>query len=216
MIQVIIADDDRDAADALKRNIEGQDDIRVVAICENGKEAVDRCIELCPDIVLMDVRMPVMDGIEASRLIKQENEKIKILIMTLFAEKDHVIKAFQNFCDGYIYKGHKSEEIITIIRNTCNGLNTYDREAEKIIREHISGQYKQNGQNSGDISDIKKLTAREIDIARLITAGRKNSEISSELFLSEGHVRNTLAEIFLKVEVRNSKELAVWGAKRGL
>ncbi len=216
MIRVIIADDDRDAALALKRNIEMQDDIRIVEICENGRAAVDRCLELRPDIVLMDVRMPVMDGVEAGRLIKQSSDSIKILIMTLFTDKDNVIKAFPNCCDGYIFKGHRSEEIISIIRNTCNGMNTYDKEAQNIISEHMSEQHEKQGQNRGDISDLKKLTEREIDIARLITAGRKNSEIASELFLSEGYVRNTLAEIFRKVKVRNSKELAVWGAKRGL
>ena len=216
MIKVIIADDDKDASEALKRNIDGQDGLRVVAVCVNGQEAVDRAFELLPDIVLMDIRMPVMDGIEAGRLIKQQSDNIKILIMTLFAEKDLVIKAFQNFCDGYIYKGHKSEEIISIIKGTCNGINAYDIEAEKILREHISEHYSQNRENDTDMSDLKKLTARESDIARLITAGRKNAEIASELFISEGHVRNTLAEIFRKVEVRNSKELAVWGAKHGL
>ncbi len=212
MIKVLIVDDDLDSAKALKRNIDGQEDIKVVEILDNGIEAVERCLEIKPDLILMDVKMPEMDGIEACRLIKAKDAKIKVLILTFYQVKDNEVTAIKNGCDGYLYKGHKSEDIITIIKSTLSGFATYESGVKDTIHDQINYKI----QNEAVSAEMNKLTDREIDIVCLITAGKKDSEISRELFISEGYIRNQLIVIREKLGLRNSKELAVWGAKAGL
>ncbi len=216
MIRIIIVDDDNDAAMALKRNIDGREAIQVVAIYNNGRDVVSSYEDKQADIILMDVRMPHMDGIEASKLIKQANPATKILILTMFPEKDNMINAIRYNCDGFIYKGHKSDEIISIIKNTYKGLNTFEKEVQAVFHEHVFHAVINNSGSVPDNSNLSKLTEREQDIVRLITAGKKDNEIAKELFISEGHLRNKLVEIREKLGLRNSKELAVWGARMGL
>lgn len=215
MIRVIIVDDDIDAAKALKRNIDGMDGISVVEIFNNGKEAVENYIKSNPDVILMDIRMPHMDGIETSRLIKQQNPNVKILILTLFPEKDNMLKAIQTSCDGFLYKGHKAEEIISIIKDSFNGLNIFEKEVKDTFKEQLfkTDYLKKNNE---DLKTLTMLTKRERDIVRLIASGKKDVEIANELFISEGYLRNLLVETREKLGLRNSKELAVWGAKMGL
>lgn len=215
MIRVVIVDDDKDAALALKRNIDGRDGINVVDIFHNGKDAATRCFYNNPDVILMDVRMPVMDGLEDSKIIKKI-PNIKILILTLFSEKESMIKAIKANCDGFLFKGHKSEEIISIIKNTYQGLNTFENDVQAVFHEDIINSNNHRSNNEVDFKELELLTERERDIVRLITAGKKDTEIAGELYLSEGYLRNILVEIREKLGLRNSKELAVWGAKMGL
>lgn len=216
MIRVVIVDDDKDAALALKRNIDGIDDIKVIDIFHNGMDAATLCFDKNPDVILMDVKMPVMDGIEASKLIKKKNPKIKILILTLFSEKESMIKAIKANCDGFLYKGHKSEEVISIIKNTFQGMNTFENDVKAVFHEQVFNSNYHRSINGVDLKALDSLTKREQDIVRLITAGRKDAEIAGELYISEGYLRNILVEIREKLGLRNSKELAVWGAKMGL
>ena len=216
MIRVVIVDDDKDAALALKRNINGRDKIVVVNLFHNGKDAATLCFDDNPDIVLMDVKMPGMDGIEASKIIKNKNPRIKILILTLFSEKECMINAIKANCDGFIFKGHRSEEIISIINNTYKGMNTFEKDVQETLREQIINSNQNYNNNEIDRKALELLTEREKDIVRLIIAGKKDNEIAGDLHLSEGYLRNILVEIRDKLGLRNSKELAVWGAKMGL
>ena len=212
MIDIIIVDDDIEAAKALKRNINGEDGVHVTGIFDNGIEAVEHCITQAPDIVLMDVQMPGMDGIEACRLIKLKIPTVKVLILTFYQIKENEISAVKYGCDGYVYKGHKSEDIISIIKSTYNGFSTF----ENTVRNTIHSEISSSSSKHSTTTELSKLTEREADIVRLITAGRRDAEIAKELFISEGHVRNQLMMIREKLGVRNSKELAQWGAKAGL
>lgn len=104
MIKVVIVDDDKDAALALKRNIDGKEGISVVGIFLNGKDAAAFCMDKNPDVILMDVKMPLMDGIEASTIIKKKNPNVKILILTLFSDKNNMLGAIKANCDGFCIK----------------------------------------------------------------------------------------------------------------
>jgi len=214
MIRTIIVDDDIDAAMALKRNIDGSEGIKVVGLFHTGKDVVDGFSILHPHVILMDIRMPGMDGIEASKLIKKKDKLVKILILTLFTEKLDIIKAININCDGYINKGHKSEELITFINNVHKGMNTFESKVQDIFRDYVFGN--ESSENNTDINSLSLLKKRELDIISLLTKGKTNSEIAAELFISEGYVRNQLLEIRDKLGLRNSKEMAVWGAKMGL
>jgi len=212
MIKVMIVDDDIESAKALKRNIDGQDGISVIAVINSGAEAIERCKEINPDIVLMDAKMPEISGIEACRQIKESNPDVKVMILTFYQVKENELNALKYGCDGYIYKGHTSEELTAIIKSTYAGFSTFESKVKNTLHEHMTA----DRPNDIDAVGLAKLTEREIDIVRLITAGKKDAEISKELSVSEGYIRNQLVDIRDKLGLRNSKELAVWGAKAGL
>lgn len=209
MIRILVADDELEAADALKRNIDGRDGIQIVGLASNGREAIQQCGLHHPDIILMDIHMPVMDGIEASRQIKTQYPNVKIVILTMFREKENVFGALKAHCVGYVYKGHKSDELIAILQNIRMGFSVYENGVSEVLRENV-------GNTVVDRSLLQKLSDREIEIIRLVTAGKKDIEIAGILFLDSGYVRNCLLGIREKLGVRTTKDLAVLGARMGL
>ena len=212
MIRVLIVDDDNEVAIALKRNIDGRNSISVVGIASNGKQAVDLCKSLHPDVVLMDIRMPVMDGITASKLIKEKHPSIKIIMLTLFKDEDQIKHSVRGECDGYLFKGNRSEKIIGVIVNVFNGFSTFERGVQTVIRDQMKDDLDERIENG----ELNSLNEREIEIVRLMTAGKNNIEIAKQLHLSEGYIRNQLVVIREKLNLRNSLELVAWGAKLGL
>lgn len=213
MIRVLIVDDEYEAAAALQRNIEGLEDIHVAGIARNGPDAVELCGRLHPEVVLMDIRMPGMDGIEAGRQIKRTHPDIKVVILTLFQEEDKVLQAVRTGCDGYLVKGARGEVVAATVKNVFNGLATFDRGVQAILRNHLAETQPSTPDKT---SGLHQLSPREIEIVRLMTAGRTHAEIARHLHLSEGHIRNQLVAIRDKLNLRNSLELVAWGAKMGL
>jgi len=209
MMRILVADDELDAADALKRNIDGREGIKIVGLAANGREAIRLCGLHHPDIILMDIHMPVMDGIEASGQIKSLCPNVKIVILTMFREKENVFGALKAHCAGYVYKGHKSDEIISILKNISMGFSVYENGVSDVLRENT-------GNVLLDRTLFQKLSEREIEIIRLVTAGKKDNEIAGILFLDSGYVRNCLLGIREKLGVRTTKDLAVLGARMGL
>ena len=212
MIRLLIADDEPEVAVALTRNIDGHEGIRVVGLASDGQEALRLCGELHPDVVLMDIRMPGMDGLAATKTIKEQFPEIRIIILTLFKEDAQILTAVRSACDGYLFKGHKSDAVVAAIRNVMLGLSAFDQDAQAVI----SNQMKSPAPGMADRSELAKLSEREIEIVRLMTAGKNNLEISKILYLSEGHIRNQQVVIREKLALRSSLELVVWGAKMGL
>lgn len=209
MINIVIVDDDQDSAFALKRNIDGQDEINVLETFNSGYDAIKYCENNCPDIVLMDINMPEIDGIRTSKIIKGIKPHIKILFLTGFSDKQFVLKAAEFNCEGFVLKGHKTDSVIRIIKNTFNGFNTYDNSILDVYKIELQNETEK-------IEQLNLLTPGEQSIVKLITYGKTDAQIAKELYMSEGHLRNTLVSIRKKVGVKNSKELAVWGLKRGL
>jgi DNA-binding NarL/FixJ family response regulator len=212
VINLLITDDDLEVADSLKRNLDGKSNINVAYIASSGQEALELVKKHAIDIVLMDLSMPTMDGIEASQLIKQINPQIKIIILTTFSLEDKIISAIKTNCSGYILKGHKSDKVISIINSVYDGFTVYDQEVQLFIENQIN----RKGYGVIDKSELRKLTDNEIDFVTLVTVGKTDNEIAEMLFIAPGHVRNTLGAIRDKLNMRNSKELAVWGARMGL
>jgi DNA-binding NarL/FixJ family response regulator len=125
MIKVLIVDDVASYRDSLSINIQKDGDIKVVGCASNGIEAIEKCRSILPDIVLMDIRMPVCDGIEGTKLIKAYNGNIKVLILSVYKDDENIVKALENGADGYLLKGNEPECIISTIKNTIQGLNTF-------------------------------------------------------------------------------------------
>ena len=209
MIKILITDDDIEVAQALKRNIDGTNGIQVVGIANQGAEAIRFCNKDAVDVVLMDFKMPHMDGIETSKRIKACHPNIKIIILTSFSLEETILNAIKYSCSGYILKGYRAERIVGIIQNVCDGFTVFDPEAQIVIENQLT-------KHTVDKSELEILSPQEIKMVSLVTAGKTDAEIADSLHLDHGHVRNKLAQIREKLGLRNSKELAVWGARMGL
>lgn len=217
MLKVLIADDEPRFMEAVKRILESDGELNVIGIANNGQRAFELCKDNKPDIVLMDIRMPGMDGIEATKLIKQYDSNIKVLILTTFCEDKYISKAVGNKCDGYILKDIDDlDKFISTIKNTCKGLRILDREVFNKLVFDINDVQRSEIISQELTVEGYGLSGKEIEVIKYITAGKKNSEIASEIYTTEGVVKNIITKVLEKLNLRNCKELAVWGARRGL
>jgi DNA-binding NarL/FixJ family response regulator len=212
MIKVMIVDDQPLIRDGIKMILSLNEDIEVMAEAENGNEAIQKLNELNIDVILMDVRMPVLNGVEATKIIKKNFKNIKVIILTTFKDDEYLFEALKNGADGYILKDVKSDEIIEAIKTVYTGnLLIQSEMASKMVK------FFNNSQNSiKEKEEIKikgpyeNLTQREIEIAILISEGNSNKEISEKLFITEGTVKNHLTRILSKLQLRDRTQLALY------
>ncbi|OCA97482.1 response regulator [Clostridium beijerinckii] len=217
MTRVIIAEDQKLLRESFKNIIENNSDIKVVACATNGNEAYDLCKEYMPDVVLMDLSMPICNGTEATKLIKTELPSVKVLVLTASNDKSDVTDAISNGADGYILKDISTEELILSIKSTSLGLGIITKD---ILSPMILNLRKENKKAKKKIIDINginiSLTERELKIVSMIVDGKDNKEIASSLFIAEGTVKNIITEIISKLSLRDRTQLAVYAVKNGL
>lgn len=214
MLRVVIADDQPIIRDGLKLIIEQDKDIKVVGCAGNGREAFELCNALRPDIVLMDMVMPVCDGIEGTRLIKEKHGGIKVAILTTYIEEDKIAEALQHGADGYIFKDMESEDLILAIKSIAKGLKVLHPCAyDTVLRQMNAPEESSLAAKSGLVGE---LTERELEVIRLIVYGKSYKEASSTLFLSEGSIRNIVSAILTKLELKDRVQLAVFAVKNNI
>lgn len=211
MIRVILVDDQIILRDSLKQIMEQDEEIKVVDLAANGMEALEVSKKHNPDVVVMDIRMPEVDGIEGVKLIKKELPNVKILMLTTFVDEENIYDALNYGADGYILKDIKPEELILAIKNVYKNMVTLNKDVYKSII---------NNSKTEDKIWIKNrefnLTPRELSIVNLIVDGKNNKEIASELFLTEGTVKNIVTGILDKVNLRDRTQLAIFAIKNKL
>lgn len=200
MIKVIVVDDQKIIREGLKMILSLDDEIEVLGEGENGLDAISLCRDLNPDVVLIDIRMPIMDGVLAIEKIKELNKDIKILILTTFNEDEYIFQSIKNGANGYLLKDADPDEIINGIKTVFKGNMLIHSE----VAMKIAGVLNKKEEVNLDI-----LTKREKEIANLITEGLNNKEIGEKLYLSEGTVKNYVTKILDKLEVKNRTELAI-------
>ncbi len=214
-IKVLIADDIVILRQGLKAVLELDDGIEVVALAENGKEAYEKCKVYTPDVVLMDMRMPDYDGAYGISAIKQEHPTIKVLVLTTFDDEQTIEKALESGADGYILKEMEDEKVIASVKSVYGGMSVFGEGVYRLMRKQMVRQ-----PESGTVSKMKtasvKLTEREKDVIRLVAQGYDNREISKELFLAEGTVRNQISRLLEKLSLKDRTQLAVYAVKQGL
>ncbi len=198
MIQVLIAEDQRMLRGALGSLLDLEEDIRVIGLAENGKEALSLIHSLQPDVCLIDIEMPIMSGLEVAEQLNQQNSNCHVIILTTFARPGYLERALKANVSGYLLKDGPSEDLAQSIRNVISG-------KKEISPELIFGSLKYEN----------PLTEREIEILRLASSGMTTKEIAEQLFLSHGTVRNYLSEIINKLEAKNRIEAIMIAEEKG-
>lgn len=200
-IKVIIADDSDFVRDGMRIILEVDESFEVIGCARNGKEAIDIAKECPPDIFLMDIQMPEMDGIEATKYIV-ENNLGKVLILTTFDDDDLVQRALKNGAKGYLIKNHTPEHLKQMIKSVYNGTGVM----EDSILENLAKNTEVKV--TGFCED--GYTARELDIIKAVAEGLSNKEIANKLFITEGTVKNYITSILAKENLSHRTALAVY------
>lgn len=194
MIKILIADDQTLMRDGLSTIIELEDDMEVVAEAPNGLLAYEKSCELLPDVILMDIQMPLMDGVEATRIIKKAHSQISIIMLTTFENDQYVLEALKHGANGYLLKSINSETLISSIRDCVNGVFSMSSNLTDIIARRLGEM--PCAQKSFCIKDLPE---RESKVAQLLTQGLSNRQISERLYISEGTVKNYISSIYEKI-----------------
>ncbi|MEK9199500.1 response regulator [Ureibacillus sp. 179-F W5.1 NHS] len=209
MIRVLIADDHHVVRRGLLFFLKTQKDIEVIGEAKNGFEAVELVESLQPDIVLMDLVMPEMDGIQATKKIKAKWPNVAILMLTSFSDKDHVLPAIEAGAAGYQLKDIEPDELVNAIRQIIRG--------ENIIHPVATSQLEEVLREEENLPHVKNpLTPRERDVLAELTKGKSNREIASSLFVTEKTVKTHISNIFTKLEVQDRTQAALYAVKHGL
>ncbi|HEY4869415.1 MAG TPA: response regulator transcription factor [Candidatus Dormibacteraeota bacterium] len=194
MIRVLVADDHPVVQHGLCTMLELEDDIDVIGRAADGGEAVSQALSLQPDVILLDVQMPVMDGIEALRRIRAQDPEARVIVLTTYRNEDYIFPSLQAGARGYLLKDATREELAGAIRQVAAGESLLDPALVHAAADHPA------------------LTARERDVLRLMADGKNNSEIAAQLFVSENTVKTHVSNIFDKLNCRDraAAVLSAW------
>jgi DNA-binding NarL/FixJ family response regulator len=203
-IKVIIADDNSFIREGLKIILNTYDEFKVLETVNDGQEALDYCLKNEVDVALLDVRMPNMNGVEATKLISEQT-KTKPLIITTFDDDEYILDAVKNGAKGYLLKNNDPEQIRDAIKSVYNG--------NSILQDVILDKIKSNLVDTNKANtkiDLNKFTEREKDIMALIAKGFSNKGISKQLFISEGTVANYITSILGKTGLEHRTQIAIY------
>jgi DNA-binding NarL/FixJ family response regulator len=212
-LRVVIADDQDIIRQGLQTILDHQADMSVVGHARNGGEAVECARTLQPDVVLMDIRMPVMDGIEATRQICAQFEKVHVLILTTYDHDNYVFEGIRAGAQGYLLKDAETETLLDAIRGVTRG----ESQLDPAIARKVMDEFRRAAPLPVPAPDAnyEALTERELEVLRLIAQGQNNKTIAQTLFLSEGRVRNIVSEILGKLQANDRTEALVKAARKG-
>lgn len=210
-MNVIICDDQAIVRDGLELLLKLEHDIKVIGLAQDGAEAVELVAQKAPDLVLMDLKMPGMNGVEATRRICARHPQVKVLVLTTFDDDEWVFDAIRAGAAGYLLKDTPREKVIEAIRGTMQGKAFVDPAVAGKLLEQVATKQKQPASIL-----TSKLTEREVAVLRLIAHGLTNAEIAEQLHLSEGTVRNHVSAILAKLDVPDRTQAAIMAIRHGV
>ncbi|MEH7300763.1 response regulator transcription factor [Neobacillus drentensis] len=211
MIKVLIVDDQELIRESLSIVLGGEADFDIVGVAEHGQMAIELTKKLSPDLILMDIHMPLMDGVEATRQIKSQFPSVKVIILTTFQELEYVREALATGAEGYLLKAIHPRDLAAGIRLVHHGGTLITQEiAKQLIADWITPSERLKTEKSKKAS--YGLTEREIEVLKELSKGASNREIARKLFLTEGTVKNYISNIYSKLEV-TGRHKAVFKAK---
>ena len=210
-IKVVLVDDEKLIREGLRMILSTYGDIEVVGLCQNGEEALRLCRSTKVHVVLMDIRMPICDGVLGTRIIKEEFKEIKVLILTTFTDGEYIHEALKYGASGYLLKDSSDELIYEGIKAAVKGnIVVHPEVASKIL----SGTIEED--KSEEVSHKYSLTEKEMTIIREIARGLSNKEIGEKLYLTEGTVKNNISTILSKLELRDRTQIVIFAFRNGL
>lgn len=215
-IKVVIADDQELIRESLKIVLSANLDMEVIDTVADGREVIRSVRSAKPDVILMDVRMPEMDGVSCTQIIKENYPQIKIIILTTFDDDEYVYNALKYGASGYLLKGVSMAELSAAIRTVHSGKAMINPDvAVKVVRL-FSELAKGNYTIEVDDRSVEEISRTEWKVIQQVGYGRSNKEIAAELSLSEGTVRNALSSILSKLNLRDRTQLAIWAVQTGV
>jgi DNA-binding NarL/FixJ family response regulator len=214
VIRIVIADDQALVRAGLRMILEAQGDLEVVGEAEDGRAALDRCRELAPDLVLMDIRMPEIDGLEATRrLLSLADPVPKVVVLTTFDTDEYVYEAIRAGASGFLLKSAPPEQLVGGVRAVMAGDALL---APEITRRLLDRFVQRPPRGQATPPELSELTARELEVLRLIADGRSNAEIAADLVLSEATVKTHVNHILTKLRLRDRVQAVALAYRTGL
>ena len=211
-IRIVIADDHPVFVSGLEVTFAEAADIEIIGKVADGEDAVNAAADLAPDVLLMDVRMPGLNGIDATRQIVASGSSVAIVVLTMFDDDESVYSAMSAGARGYLVKGASKERIIEAVRAVAEGEIVFG----KAVAERVLAAFTNPRRSRRAEGPFPELTDREIEVLELIAAGKRNPTIARELFLSDKTVRNHVSSIFAKLQVADRSEAIVRARQAGL
>lgn len=207
VIRLLLVDDQSLICQGLKAMLALEEDLQVVGTANNGETAIEQVAALQPDVVLMDVRMPVMDGREATRIITQQFPNVKVLVLSTFDDDGYIAQSIQAGAKGYLLKDMPSQELAQAIRSVHRG---YTQLGPGLIEKLMSSVSISKTVVQSQPQDLSHLTPREQEVLRLISVGSTNREIAQQLYISEGTVKTHVTHLLNRLNLRNRSQLAIY------
>jgi DNA-binding NarL/FixJ family response regulator len=207
-IRILVADDHPVVRDGLVAVLSTQPDFEVVGEAATGAEVVERVRALQPDVVLLDLEMPEMDGVAATRSLRNTGVRSRVLVLTSFAEDDRVRDAIQAGAVGYLLKDVRRPELLRAIRAAADGQPTLHPDVQRRLMQRVAAPVEQ--------SALDNLTDREREVLRLLAQGYSNKQIAGQLHLSEGTVKWYVSAILTKLDVDDRTQAALYAVKHGI
>jgi len=204
MIRLLIADDHAVVREGLERLVATFEGVELVGAAANGQEAVDRCRAAEPDVLLMDIEMPVLDGIAATRAIAAAQPDVAVVVLTSFSDRDQILQALDAGAVGYLLKDAEPDEIAKAVRAAARGESPLDPRAGRALLSARAA------------SPVDGLSEREREVLRLVAQGRPNKLIARELSISEKTVKTHLTSVFRTIGVTDRTQAALWAERNGL
>jgi len=210
-IRVLVADDQSMVRAGFRMLLSGEADIEVVAEASNGLEAVEKAARFAPSVVLMDIRMPELDGLEATRRILAADASARILILTTFDLDEYVYEALRAGASGFVLKDDPPEQLLAAVRTVAGG----DALLSPAVTKRVIKQFTRVAQPTPP-RQVEELTERELDVFRLIARGLSNAEIGRELYISDTTVKTHITHILQKLNLRDRVQAVVLAYETGL
>ncbi|WP_202901978.1 response regulator transcription factor [Thermogemmatispora carboxidivorans] len=214
VIRVVLADDHTLMREGLRHLLELESDLKVVGEAADGPEALRVIRQLCPDVVLLDISMPQLDGLALTRQLAEELPQVAIIILTMHRQHPQVLRAIKNGARGYLLKSASSQELIRAIRTVHAGGALIEPELTGPVLAELRRLSQQPG--APGAPTLNDLTEKEIEIIRYVAQGMSNREIAAQLSYSEKTVKNYLSVIFQKLGIRDRTQAAIFGLRQGL
>jgi two-component system, NarL family, nitrate/nitrite response regulator NarL len=211
-MKVLLVDDQLLFRKGLRALLESEDDMEVVSEASNGQEAIDKVKAFRPDVVLMDIHMPVCDGIQATRLLKAEHPELKVVILTVSDEDDDLFEAIKAGAEGYLLKNLRPEELTQMLRSVMAN----EAPVSPAIASKLLGEFRRQPRHDDTQTDGPELTSREREVLQLVAEGMSNAEIGLKLCVVEGTVKNHLHNILEKLHLQNRVQAAAYAMRAGL